>query len=91
MIPTGADAPVQRYRGTHNENLEQAAGSRAGSWSRGYELSSGRNRHHLTVDPLLTADRKAPWALKVRGAFFVVSSSQNEAGENLLTTKVLVR
>ena len=49
----------------------------------GLEVTSylpAENRHHLTVDPLLTADRKAPWALKVRGAFFAVSSRQNEAG-----------
>ena len=35
--------------GGNHEDLEQAAGSRAGSWPRGYELPSGRDRHHLTV------------------------------------------
>ena len=35
--------------GGNHEDLEQAADSRAGSWPRGYELPSGRDRHHLTV------------------------------------------
>src|SRR4029077_17665953 len=45
-------SPAPAYGGNKNEDLKQAAGSQAGSRPLGYELSAGRDRHHLTFRSL---------------------------------------